>query len=199
MPEQQRMRKAMSPWDLSTHADKAQGSCLRSASESRVQRAQREHVRDVLRPAPGAARYVDAVAEVAELVHVVRVAADHEAGAGIARGARVHVIEIETLGLGVDLEHDAGRCGHGDHAFEIDGDRRALAEQSTRRVREHVDMAVADRAHDALGHRLAPPGLRGAVGEALPMPGSSASDSPSHATTSATRLGMAYIVRAALR
>lgn len=70
---------------------------------------------------------------------MMSIGVDQKSDSSIACGARVHIIEVETIWLRVDLEQHAGSRGGGDDPLEIDRGRRALAEQPARRVRQCVD------------------------------------------------------------
>ena len=81
------------------------------------------------------------------------VAVDHDRDPGRGRRTRVDVVEVATVGRGVDLEHLAAGDGRLDHPLEIELVRSTPFDFPSREVADDVDVRVLDRVHDPVGHR----------------------------------------------
>src|SRR5436305_1830700 len=69
----------------------------------------------------------------------------HELQPRLARGPRVHVGQVETIGLRVDLEERACLERLLDHALEVDRRRLPLADLAVRDVADAVDVRALHR------------------------------------------------------
>ena len=65
------------------------------------------------------------------------------------------VIQVEPVGIGIELEMASVRASRGNHGFHIDVVRVALADQPPGWMGNDRDMAIVHRANDALGLSLA--------------------------------------------
>ena len=81
---------------------------------------------------------------------LVPVGVDDELQPGLARGARVHVAQVEPVRLRVELEERLRLERLLDHALEVDVDRAALVELAAGEVADAVDVRVLHRREDAL-------------------------------------------------
>ena len=79
-------------------------------SESRPEFLHRSRIQHVLLCQPGAAGNLDAPFHRLKPALAVRVGADHDLHAAVARGFRVDIAQIQTIDLRVDFERDPG-CG----------------------------------------------------------------------------------------
>ena len=109
-------------------------------------------IRDLGRREPGAPRGGDAVAHHLEAAGAVRVAVDHERDPGRRRVARVQLVEVAAVGVGVDLEHRARAHRGFEHRVEVELVGRPLQDLAPAQVADAVDVGVLDRAHDAGRH-----------------------------------------------
>src|SRR5439155_16018354 len=86
----------------------------------------RVRVDDVLLRQPRPPGLAHAELDVVERRELVAVGVDHELEPGLARRARVHVGQIETVGLRIDLEERARLERLLDHALDVDRGGLAL-------------------------------------------------------------------------
>jgi hypothetical protein len=80
------------------------------------------------------------------------VGADHQLHARLSRHRDVQVVQVEALGLGVDLEQHAVVAGRRDDLGHVHGIGLATAEQPAGRVPQHVHARMRQRPHDPACH-----------------------------------------------
>jgi hypothetical protein len=115
---------------------------------------QRPGVQDVRWLEPPAARLVYAIVHERQGFRGVRIGVDHDRDTQLTRAPDVHIVKIEPVRLGVQLDGDAVLRGCLKHRLDIDVVRFAPVDQATRRMRENVDAGLRDRADHALRHAL---------------------------------------------
>ena len=84
----------------------------------------------------------------------MRVRVDDEASAGLLGHLGVHVVEIEPLRLGVDLEQNTRVGGGAGDPGHVDRIGIAAPQQPSRRVGEDAHVRMAQGPEDPFGHRL---------------------------------------------
>ena len=82
------------------------------------------------------------------------VARDDEPDPSIAGTFRMHVVQIEAMGLTIDFERDVSRARRIDHRVDVECVRFSPENRATGWMTENVDMRVVDRAEEPIGHLL---------------------------------------------
>ncbi len=77
---------------------------------------------------PASSRLVDAIAHEAQLIDAGCVAIDGDLDPKLASPMHIHLIEIEPLRMGIDLQGDIALFGSVEHVLEVDCHRLTLVQ-----------------------------------------------------------------------
>ena len=106
----------------------------------------------MLLPEPAPPCLIDPVLHETQIVDTVRIGIDDDLDPELARPVQVHVVEVEPLRLGVELQGHVLLLGRLEHLIEVDVDRRALLELPARRVGEDVHGRMRQRLAHSPSH-----------------------------------------------
>src|SRR4051812_1439064 len=110
----------------------------------------RARVHDVVLCQPTATRHANAEFHVALRADRMRVGVDDELQPGFLRRARVHIAQVEPVGLPIDLQEASDLDRLLDHALDVDRPRPANADPPAGQMADAVDIWIVHRLEHAL-------------------------------------------------
>ena len=109
-------------------------------------------LRTSLGPEPSLPRHADAEFDVVDSRHAVRIGPDGNRDSALVRAAHGPPVEIETMGVGVDLEGDPGRRRLLHHRIEIQPVGIAREQEAACRVADDREVRIVHRRQHPRGH-----------------------------------------------